>query len=167
MSMDAPDLEAQETALAALLMSLTNVNFDPAEPLIRSTFNMIDEAMADDDTPRPLATVGLLHRDETWEDNELLGGGIAQAGHEEWDLTLLCDAPRRDGGVRGKRGAYTISKQIMDGLSGQELIPGSGMYVTPTSRRRYTARNEQGELVPLAGYVISLKFAVQNEEAEG
>ena len=166
MTMNAPDLEAQETALVDLLMSLTNANFDPAEPLIRSTFNMIDEAMSDIDTPHGLPTVGLLHRDEMWNDNAILGGGIAQEGHEAWDLTLLCDSPRLDGGMRGKRGAYTISKQIMDGLSGQELIPDSGMYIEPTSRRRYTARNEQGELVPLAGYVISIKFAVQNEEAE-
>ncbi len=164
MSTNAPDLEAQEAALTDLLMSLTNANFTPPEPLVRSTFNMIDAAMTDDETPHALPTVGLMHASEEWGDNPILGGGIAQEGHEEWDMTVLCDAPRRDGGMRGKRGAYTITKQILGGISGQELIPGSGMYIAPTRRRRYTARNEQGELVPLAGYVITIKFAVQNEE---
>jgi hypothetical protein len=160
--MQAPDLEALETALGDYLMTLENTAVNPHEPLVRSTFNLLDEAMRTDDTPRRLPGVGIIHQEETMERNRLLGGAVEQEGRESWHLVALCDAPGGGGGVRGKRGAYGVSKQIAEGLDGWEIAPGCPVSVD--RRRRYDARDENGELIPLAGYVIEISHPCIIEE---
>lgn len=160
--MQAPDLETLEAALSTQLMTLENAAFDPAEPLVRSTFNLIDEAMRADDSPRRLPGVGIIHQDEVMERNRLLGGYVEQEGRETWHLVVLCDAPAGGGAMRGKRGAYSISKQIVEGLDGWQIA--TGCPVSVDRRRRCDARDENGELIPLAGYVIEISHPVTIEE---
>jgi hypothetical protein len=155
----APDLELLESLLTERIMSLTNTAVTPPEPLARSVFNLIDEAISDDPTPRRLPGVGIVHEDEQWQPNELLGGSVFQQGREAWHLLVLCDSPTRDGGIRGKRGAYSVTKQIIEGIDGWQIIDGCPIRIE--HRQRYKALNEQGELVPIAGYIVAISHPVE------
>jgi hypothetical protein len=156
--MAAPDLEALETLITDRLMAIMNPLFVPAEPAIREVFNMVDKPGLGDDTPRRLPCVGLLHEDEPWEDDEVLGVSVSKIGREQWYLLLLCDAPTRGGGMRGKRGAYKLSGLIMDDLEGWQIIAGNPVKVE--RRVRFEPRNDNGELSPFSGYVIPISFPV-------
>jgi hypothetical protein len=159
------DLEAAESTLTARLLALTNTTLTPPEPLLRSCFNLLDEAMSNDDTPRRLPGCGILHDGETYESNELLGGHVAQSGRQRWKLVFVCDAAVRDGGLRGKRGAYTITKLAIEGLvdpdDAWQIAPGIPLQVE--SRQRYNARDENGELLPIAGYVVEVSHPIYYE----
>jgi hypothetical protein len=157
----APDLEALESAIATRLMEIDNTSFTPTEPLLRSVFNLIDESLSDDETPRKLPGVGILHESEDWEPDRLLGEAVAQEGRERWQLYVLCDAPNREGGMRGKRGAYNVTKQIIEDMDGWPILAGCPLSID--RRHRYQARNENGELVPIAGYVLEMSHPVYYE----
>lgn len=156
--MSAPDLEAIETALTTRLLAIQNAFVTPTEFAVRSVFNLIDEAMSGDDTPHRLPGVGIIHHDESLDVNMLLGGLVEQEGRETWQLVVLCDSPKRDGGIRGKRGAYAVSKLIVENIDGWQVIDGCPIRVD--RRSRYNARNEQGELLPISGYVIDISHPV-------
>lgn len=158
----APDLEALEAALTTRLLALVNTAVTPNEPLLRSVFNLIDEANSEDETPHRMPSCGIMHESEPFDANELLGGFITQEGRESWKLVILCDSPKRDGGMRGKRGAYTVSKLVMEGIAVDtgtwQIAPGSPIQVD--RRNRYSARNENGELLPISGYVLDISHPV-------
>src|SRR5207237_7403841 len=137
---------------------LVNTTVSPDEPLVRSVFNLMDEAMSNDDTPHQLPGVGIIHNEEPWEDDIVLGAGVSKEGLERWTLVFLCDSVKRGGGLRGSRGAYNGSSLLMDGLNGWEILDGCPVEVE--RRRRYDARNENGDLIPIAGYVIEIKHPV-------
>jgi hypothetical protein len=159
----APNLEAQELALTSRLLTIVNPALTPAEPALRSVFNLIDEAMAQDETPRRLPGVGIIHDDEPWEANTLLSGGYSQPGREHWKLVVLCEAAKRDGGIRGPRGAYTISGLVIDAVTGGWEIA-AGCPVRVDRRHRFSPRDSSGELAPIAGYVIEISHPVYHDE---
>ncbi len=152
--MPAPDLETLEGALTTRLLAIVNTTLTPTEPLLRSAFNLIDEALSNDNTPRRLPGVGIMHEGEPWEENELLGGLVSQQLREQWKLFVLCDSPARDGGIRGKRGAYTVTKLIIEDIDGWQIIDGCPIRID--ARRRFAPRDENGELTPTSGYIIDI-----------
>lgn len=159
------DLDAAESALMARLFTLQNTATTPAEPLLRSVFNIMDEAMSDDETPRRLPGCGILDDDDAYAGNRLMGGHVAQEGRIKWKLLVLCDAPTRGGGMRGPRGAAKVSKQLIEGIvdpdDGWQISNGVPMQLE--SRRRYNVRDENGELIPIAGYVVEVSHPTYYE----
>jgi hypothetical protein len=159
--MPCPDLEALETLLMDRLLAIQNGGLLP-EPAFRSVFNLIDESERADPTPRRLPGAGLLHNEEPWNDDEALGPSVSKTGKESWLIVILCDAPARGGGMRGPRGAYAISKLVIDDIEGWQIL--DGCPVTVNRRVRYAPPAEDGELAPIAGYVLEISFPVDQQE---
>jgi hypothetical protein len=161
------DIDAAENTLMARLKALQNTAITPNERLLRSVFNVEEQAMTDDETPLMLPGCGIAEGDggEQYEDNELLGGHVTQSGRMRWVLMILTDAVTRGGGLKGPRGARTVSKQVVEGLvdpdDGWQISPGIPMQCD--RRNRYRARDENGELIPMGGYVVEVSHPVYFE----
>lgn len=153
--MVSPDLESLEAAISARLLAIENDLVTPAEPLILSTFNLLDEAFSNDNTPHKMPAVGILHVDEAWERNQLLGSGnVSQPGREHWKLIYYRAAPKRGEGFRGVRGLYHGSKAIIEELDGWHITDGCPIQIDRRQIYRYIEEN--GEVLPIAGMTIDL-----------
>jgi hypothetical protein len=146
-------------------MSLVNTALDPPEPLLRAAYDLVEDSMAGDEEPaQPRPCVGILAEDESWQKNKALGqGAVSKDGIGRLTLILLVDAPKRGGGVKGPRGVDTISQLIFDGLDDATFEVEPGARVSVDSRRRFTARTEDGELAAFAGEVIAVSYPLTYE----
>jgi hypothetical protein len=149
------DLELLEQLLVEYLAAIQNPEM--GEPVARSVFNVEDEALSDDPREHPLPAIGYLLEDEGWEDDEILGEGVAKVGRVRFQLLYLTDAPKYGAGMRGPRGAMRGSALIAateddGGIQGWE--PFAGCKIEVHRRSPYRPRNENGERIPLAGMVI-------------
>jgi hypothetical protein len=157
--MEAPDLEVLEGLLSERLMAVLNTALEPEEPLLRSVFNLIDDS--EDPTPRALPAAGILHDEESWNADEILGEAVSKGGRERWKIVLLYPRPTRESGMRGKRGAYTGSKLVIEDLDGWQIL--AGCPISVDRRTRFAPRDANGELAPLTGYVLEISHEVDYE----
>lgn len=148
------DLEEVESLVSDRILAI--VNPATTEPVVRSTFNVVDESMSEDPREHPLPAAGLLFKEERWEDDEVLGGGVSKQGRVHFAILLLTQAPKYGGGMRGPRGAYRGSKLIADDITDWEIYP--GCLVEVHTRTPYVPRNENDEMVPMAGMLIDASF---------
>jgi len=162
--MKAPDIDAMEDRIVARLIGLTNEFVAPTEPLVRDVFLLDDERMENDNFVHPLPSVGVLHDDEPWKGNDVLGGGYASEGNERWFLLVMCDSPKRGQGMRGPRGARSIAGQIMDSFNGWPVDAEDGKCPMETRQRKRFLPREAGFMAS-CGYILILENPVSIDEA--
>lgn len=154
------DLDAASARLETYILSLQNDRVTPPGPLVRSVFDLVDDAMRNDNIAHPLPAVGIIHDDEALTINDVLGEGFSQRGTGTWVFVLMCDSPVRGQGMRGPRGAMTISGILKDALNdfpvdgeADEDNPNGGACRLSVIRRKRFAPDE-ADVKAVCGYSL-------------
>lgn len=156
----APDIDAMADRLSEYVLSLRNTAVDPDEPLVLEVFDVVDNAMHSDNAPHQSPRLGLLHDGITFPVNTILSGGFSQEGTSLWRMILLCDSPERLQGMRGPRGARTITKQLIDAINGWTIDEEGECPLSVITMMRYMPSEEQ--LRDECGYYLEVSHPVFN-----